>query len=109
MLRRRWCCNLGIGCQSPVLEGAARGLCLNSTALAIFSSEVGYFRLAQPDQPVDATPSKQSNLRDAFPIGMGDQTARAARRGLRGPAALLHEAPASARQLQRLVRPQREH
>jgi hypothetical protein len=55
------------------------------------------------------TRSEQSKLRDTFSIGIRDQTARAALRGERVRAALPHEAPASARQLQRLVRPQGAH
>jgi len=54
---------------------------------------------------LSVTRSEQSKLRDTFSNGMDDQTARAVRRGERGRAALPHEAPASARQLQRLVRP----
>jgi hypothetical protein len=42
-------------------------------------------------------------------VNLDDQTARAALRGERGRAALPQEAPASARQLQRRVRPQRAH
>ena len=59
----------------------------------------------RPTFSLRVTPSEQSKLRATFPDGMGDQKARAER----GRAALPHEAPATARRQQRLVRPQIAH
>src|SRR5689334_5165695 len=51
---------------------------------------VGVKRNRVPDSTLPVL--RPSTLRDTFPIGIGDQTARATLRGERGRAALLHEA-----------------
>ncbi len=64
MHRRGYSCHLATGCQSPVLEGAARDLCDDNIA-PLFSSAVGYFLLARQNEAADTCKSALiRNLRE---------------------------------------------